>query len=143
MSTVFDAISCNIDEVLSINPSANVFVFVDFNVDHEDWLTFPCRIDRPGQLFYNFSVSNDLTQMVNFPTRIPDCDSQSGSSGFLDVCVCFRVSFPSLRNSDHVVSVSIDFLSNSKGDGSFYHTAYDYFCTGWDGLHDHLRDVPW
>ena len=26
---------------------------------------------------YNFSISNDLTQMVNFPTRIPDCDSHS------------------------------------------------------------------
>ena len=27
LCTVFDSISCNIDEVLSINPSANVFVF--------------------------------------------------------------------------------------------------------------------
>ena len=36
--TVFDSISSNIDEVLSINPSANVFVFGDFNVHHKDWL---------------------------------------------------------------------------------------------------------
>ena len=92
-----------------------MFVFEDFNVHHKDWLTNSGGTDRPGELSYNFSISNDLTQMVNFPTRIPDCDSQSGSSGFLDVCVCFRVSFPSLRNSDYVVSVSIDFLSNSKG----------------------------
>ena len=28
---VFDSISSNIDEVLSINPSANVFVFRNFN----------------------------------------------------------------------------------------------------------------
>ena len=33
---VFDSISSNIDEVLSINPSANVFVFGDFNVHHKD-----------------------------------------------------------------------------------------------------------
>ena len=26
---------------------------------------------------YNFSISNDLTQMVNFPTQIPDWDSHS------------------------------------------------------------------
>ena len=26
---------------------------------------------------YNFSISNDLTQMVNCPTEIPDCDSHS------------------------------------------------------------------
>ena len=31
---IFDSISSNIDEVLSINPSANVFVFGDFNVHH-------------------------------------------------------------------------------------------------------------
>ena len=30
--------------------------------------------DRPGELCYNFSISNDLTQMANFPTQIPDCD---------------------------------------------------------------------
>ena len=36
----FDPISSNIDEVLSINPSANVFVFGDFKVHHKDWLTY-------------------------------------------------------------------------------------------------------
>ena len=35
--TVFDSVSSNIDESLSINPSPNVFVFGDFNVDHKDW----------------------------------------------------------------------------------------------------------
>ena len=69
---VFDSISWNIDEVLSINPSANVFVFGDFNVHHKDWLTYSGGADKPGELCYNFSISNDLTQIVNFPTRIPD-----------------------------------------------------------------------
>ena len=40
LCTVFDSISSNIDEVLSINPSANVFIFGDFNVHHKDWLTY-------------------------------------------------------------------------------------------------------
>ena len=26
---------------------------------------------------YNFSISNDLTQMVNFPTQIPECNFHS------------------------------------------------------------------
>ena len=65
----------NIDEALSINPSATVFVFGDFNVHHKDWLTYSGGTDRPGELCYNFSISNDLTQMVNFPTWFPDCDS--------------------------------------------------------------------
>ena len=40
LCTVFDSVSSNIDEVLSVNPSANVFVFGDFNVHHKDWLTY-------------------------------------------------------------------------------------------------------
>ena len=38
--TVFDSISSNIDEVLSIKPSASVFVFGEFNVHHKDCLTY-------------------------------------------------------------------------------------------------------
>ena len=70
---IFDSISSNIDEILLINPSANVFVPGDCNIHHKDWLTYSGRTDRPGELCYNFSISNDLTQMVNFPTGIPDC----------------------------------------------------------------------
>ena len=80
---VFDSISSNIDEVLSINPSANVFVFGDFNVHHKDWFTYSGGTDRPGELCYNFYISNDLIQIVNFPTGITDCDPHS--SAFLDL----------------------------------------------------------
>ena len=52
--------------------------------------------------------------------------------------------FPPLGNSDHVVvSVSIAFPINSKQDSPFQCVAYDYSRADWDGLHDHLRDVPW
>ena len=51
LCTVFDSISFNIDEVLSINPSANVFVFGDFNVHHKDWLTYSGGTDRPLIIF--------------------------------------------------------------------------------------------
>ena len=54
------------------------------------------------------------------------------------------MAFPPLGNSDHVVvSVSIDFPINSKQDNSFHCVAYDYSPADWDGLRDHLRDVPW
>ena len=131
LCTVFDSVSSNIDEVLLINPSANVFVFGDFNVHHKDWLTNSGGTDRPGELCYNFSISNDLTQMINFPTRIPDCDSHSPSllDFFLysDTSICFAMASPPLGNSDHVaVSVSIDFLSYSQRDAPFHRIAYDY-----------------
>ena len=54
------------------------------------------------------------------------------------------MAFPPLGNSDHVVvSVSIDFPSNSQQDAPFHRIAYDYSRADWDGLRDHLRDVPW
>ena len=70
---VFCSISSNIDQVLSINPSANVFLFADFDAHHKDWLTCSSGTDRSGELCCNFSISSDLTQMVDFPTRITDC----------------------------------------------------------------------
>ena len=57
--------------------------------------------------------------------------------------ICSAMAFPPLGNSDHVVSVSIDFPTNSQQDMPFHHIAYDYSRTNWDGLRDHLRDVPW
>ena len=145
---VFDSISSNIDKVLSINQSADVFVAGDFNVHHKDWLTYSSGTDRPGELCYNFSISNNLTQMINFPTRIPDCDSRS--LALLDLfissstSICSTMGFPPLGNSDHVVvSVFIDFPSNSQRDAPFHRIAYDYSRADWDGLRDHLRDVPW
>ena len=39
------SISSNIDEVLLINPSVNVFVFGDFNDHHKDWLTYSSGTD--------------------------------------------------------------------------------------------------
>ena len=85
--------------------------------------------------------------MVNFPTRIPDCGSRSPAllDLFLssDASICSTMAFPPFGNSDHaVVSVSIDFLSNSKEDAPFHRIAYDYSRADWDGLRDHWRDVP-
>ena len=42
-----------------------------------DWITYSDETDRPGEFRCNLSISNDLTQMVNFLTSIPDCDSRS------------------------------------------------------------------
>ena len=58
--------------------------------------------------------------------------------------ICSPMTFPPMGNSDHVVvSVSVDFPSNSQRDAPFHRIAYDYSCADWDGLRDHLRDLPW
>ena len=124
-----------------------MLILADFNVHHMDWLTYSGGTDRPGERCYNFSISNDLTPMVNFPTRIPDCDSPSPVLLDLfissDTSICSTMAFPPLGNSDHVVvSVSIDLVTNSKRDVPFPRIAYDYSRVDWDALCNHLRDVP-
>ena len=69
--------------------------------------------------------------MVKFSTRIPDCDSHNPAllDLFLtsDPSICSPMAFPPLQNSDHVVvSVSIDFPTNSQQDAPFHRIAYDY-----------------
>ena len=111
-----------------------MFVFGDFNVHHKVWLTYSGGTNRPSELCCILSISNDLTQIVF--TRIPDCDSHSP--------VLLDSHSPPVGNSDHViVSVSIDFQIKSKQDAPFHRVAYDYSRADWDGLRDHLRDVPW
>ena len=81
-----------------INPSANVFVFGD--------IIRTGGTDRPGELV-NFSISNDLIQIVNCPSRRPALLDIFIPS---DACICSTMAFPPFGNSDHVVvSVSIDF----------------------------------
>ena len=76
--------------------------------------------------------------MVNFPTRIPDWDSHSTALLDLilssDAGICSTMAFLPLGNSHHVVSVSIEFLSNSQQDAPFHCIAYDYSRADWDGL---------
>ena len=87
---VFYSISSNIDDVLSINPSANVFVFGDFNLHHKDWLTY------------------------SHSPAVLDVFLSSGAS------ICSTMAFPPFGSSDHVfVSVSIDFPSNVQWDAPF------------------------
>ena len=101
-----------------MNPSANVLVFGDFSVHHKDWLTNFGRTDKPGELCYNFSISNYLTQVVIFLTRIPDCDSQRAA-------------------------LTGNSKSNSERDAPFLSIAHDYSSAYWDSIRYHLRDIPW
>ena len=85
--------------------------------------------------------------MVNFPTQIPDCDSHSPTRLdlfiFSGASISSTITFPPLRNSDHViVSISIESPSYSQQDAPFHRIAYDYSHADWDGLRDHLTDVP-
>ena len=61
-----------------------------------------------------------------------------------DASICSSIALPPMENFDHaVVSVSIDFPSNSKQDTPFHSIAYDYSRSDWESLHDYLRDIQW
>ena len=84
-----------------------MFIFGDFNVHHKDWQTYSGGTDRTNELCYNFSISNNVTQIVNFPTVTPDCVSHSPALLDLfissDASICSTMASSPLENSDHVV----------------------------------------
>ena len=98
------------------------------------------------------SVIIFLSQMtwLRWLTFLLKSQTDSHSPAILDLfisseaIICSAMAFPPLGNSNHVVvSVSIDFLSNSQWDTPFHCIAYDCSCADWDGLCDHSRNVPW
>ena len=105
-------------------------------------VSIPVLVELIGELCYNFSISDNLTKMVTFSIMIPDFDFYSLSLLELllsyDPNICSTVDFTRLGNSDQVVvSISIDLPSNFA---TFLHKLVTMMA--WDGLYDHLRDVP-
>ena len=118
LCTVFDSVLSNIDEILSINSSANVLISADFDIHHQDWLTYSGRTDRSG----------------GTPTRIPDCDSHSPA--LLDLFISSdTIIFLSIGKCWSCCCLSFQWLYNKLKS--------NYSCADCDGLCDHLRDVPW
>ena len=145
---VFYSISSSKEEVLSINPSANVFVFGVFNVIIRTSLPILVELIDLVNSAIIFLSQTTLLRWLTFLHRSLTVDSQSPALLDLfissDASICSTMAFPPLGNSDHVVvSVSIDFPTNSQQDAPFHRIAYDYSRADWDGLCDHLRDVPW
>ena len=123
----------------------NVFVFGNFNVIIRTGLPIMVElIDLVNS--YNFLSQMTLIRWLTFLFA-----SQTvilivllfWIYFFLDASICSTMAFPPFGNSNHVVvSVSIDFPTNSQQDAPFHRIAYDYSRADWDGLCDHLRDVP-
>ena len=66
------------------------------------------------------------------------------SLGFFWEAVLFQNLHHIWGNYDNcIITVFIDFPSNSKRDALFHFKPFDYSCTDWEGLHYHLRDVTW
>ena len=146
--SVVEAVSSNIDKALSMQPSANIIVCGDFNAHNTDWLVHSHATDAAGLSCHDFAMSQDLTQIVDFPTRIPDREDHQPYLLDLFLCsnpeMCSASAHPPLGNSDHlVVSVDVDFIDKSNKEHPYHRTVFSYSNADWDGLRDYLRDVPW
>ena len=123
---VFDCISSNIDEVLLI-------IFGDFTIHHKGKHTYSSGTTLLRWLTF---LLGSLTLIVT--VLLLDLFISS------DTSICSAMAFPPLGNADHVVAWGfIDFPSYSQWDALIHHIVYDYFCFDWDGLCNHLWDVPW
>ena len=146
--SVVEAVSSNIDKALILHPSANIMVCGDFNAHNTEWLGHSHTTDAAGVFCQEFALAQDLTQIVDFPTRIPDCVDHQPYLLDLFLCSnpdsCTVTSHPPLGRSDHiVVSVDVKFVVKSTNEHPYHRTVYSYSKADWDGLRDHLRDVPW
>ena len=65
------AVTLQMEHILSSSPFAEISILGDFNVHHHLWLSSPFT-DQPGEQAYVFSILNDLEQLVQHPTHIPD-----------------------------------------------------------------------
>ena len=145
--SVLNSVSNSIDSILQSAPHANILVCGDFNAHHSTWLNSQIT-DNAGVSAYNFSLAQSLSQIVNFPTRIPDRENQNPS--LLDLCLVSDASLYSasphapLGNSDHVV-VSISFLppTSCSHEAPAHRTSYNYSSADWDSFRDFLSSAPW
>ena len=146
---VFDSISSNIDEVLSINPSANVFVFGDFNVHHKDWLTYSGGTDRLVNSVIVFLSQITLFRWLTFLLR---------SQAVIFTVLVFWISFFLLTLVFILQWLSLHWeiliILLSQFPLTFHHIhnrmhhIIEFVMTYYshpdsDGLCHHLRDVPW
>ena len=77
------------EHILTHSPFAEISILGDFNVHHQQWLSSTFT-DQPGEQAFNFAILHDLEQLVQHPTRIPDCFGDM--SNILDI---FLTSNPS------------------------------------------------
>jgi hypothetical protein len=123
-------------------------VFGDFNVHHREWLIHSRTTGIAGINSYNFSISQNLTQIIKSPTHIPDRSNDGRYLLDLFLCSnpddCVANIIAPIGNSDHsTVVVSVSYTSAKMTTQPFHRTVYQFGKADWDGFRSFLADVPW
>ena len=137
--------SCH-ESLLSSHPHAEVLYIGDFNVHHTEWL-HSTHTDLGGREAFDFSLTNELEQIIQHPTRIPD--HHDHASNPLDL---FFTSNPSnysyeryspLGSSDHfLISVCTSF-SSPPPIPSTQRQLWHFEAAQRANLRDFILDFPW
>ena len=143
LCAVFDAVSCNIDIVLSVNPSANLSLEALASTRRTSYPVLVKLINSTAQLCQILCIPNDFSQIMNFPTWIFDYDGLShGLLGLFltfDPCISSAVAFPPILIMQ--LSHFSQMLFIRCVTCTFLRKDFDYPLTDWIGWQDHIRDV--
>ena len=90
-------------------------------------------------MFFTMSISHYLTQIVNFPTRILDCD-------LLNLALLHLVMASAIVLRGILIILLWRFpltslLAQTRWSFSLYSLGLSH--VDWDGFFDHIRDIPW
>src|SRR6201990_3728003 len=102
----FDYLNSKIEHILSSSPFSEIIILGDFNVHHRQWLSSISH-DPAGELAFNFSIQNNLEQLVHLSTRI--LDRLGDEPNIIDLFLTSNPSpytfklFPPLGSSDHLL----------------------------------------
>lgn len=73
---------------MSDHSSVNIYVCRDFNVHKVEWLVHSNKTDDERRFFHEFSLTYDLTWIVDKPSWVPDTDGQFASLLDLFPTIC-------------------------------------------------------
>jgi hypothetical protein len=146
----FDYLNSKIKHILSHSPFSEIIILGDFNVHHRHWLSSSSH-DLAGELPFDFSIHNNLEQLVQLPTRIPD--RIGDKPNILDLFMTSKPSpysarlFPPLGSSDYLlISVSSNISSSLPQEQpppsvrkKFWHCN----AANWSDLRSYIFDFPW
>ena len=142
---VLNVISDKIDVLRLKYPTAEVAVFGDFNVHNTEWLQHSRSTDLSGQLAHQFALSQNLSQIVESPTRVPDRDGDTGY--LLDLFLTtkpesfsHKVTSP-LGSSDHCVVTVTAKRSFTTPSAPFHRTVYRFQNADWCGFRTFMSQV--
>ena len=115
------------------------------NVHHKEWLTYSGGTVRSGELCYNSQTTLLKWLTFLFGSQTVILTVLLFWIYFLLLQLIFVLQWFALQWEILIMLLSqfpLIFHQILKK-MPFYHIAQDYSCADWDGLCDHLKDVPW